>query len=232
MSNRGYLWVAGINIALDPITHLADFYRAVQKAYNYTHEAHNYAHDGGIFVLRTRFDQHIGKYIHDISEDEETLRDLDTVKDKKFFYLVHRNIVGVDQRFDRSGQTSEVDGALIRNHMGSSNSEIHHPKDIFTVDEYHVGFNPETYSEVVRGVVLNADTAYRFQQTHSSQEYTLQCLARRLLQQEILLKIFAPYIVWSEKNVRKYTQIGKDLLQHIDQSPLFSSQQLHYLAFV
>ena len=220
VSNPKYLWVAGINIALDPITRLADFYRAAHKAYNYGPDA-----DGGIFVLRTRLDQHIGKYVHDISEDEEDLRDLDTVNDKTFFHLVHRNIVGEDERWDRSGQTFGVDAALIRGHIGNPDS-LHHPKDIFTVDEYHVAFNPKTYSEVVRGVILNADAVYQYRLPRTNQEYTLQCLASRLRQQEFLLKVFAPYVEWSEKKVREYTQTGKYLLQHTDQIPLFSLQQL------
>jgi hypothetical protein len=226
VSHPKYLWVAGINIVLDPITHLADFHRAAQKSLAYSNA------DGGVFVLQAPVDQCIGKYIHDTSEDIETLRDFDTVDDKKFLHLVHRNTVGEDEHDDRSGKAFRIYGALVRRRnripdsVDAYTSDLYHPMDIFTVDEYHIGFSPETYSKVVQGVILNADTAYPFRAPRTAHEYVLQCLAARLRQQEFLLKVFAPYIVWSEKKVREYTQRGEDLVKHIDQSPLFSLRQL------
>lgn len=235
----GYIWVAGIDFHLDPISTLADFYSIIRKSSNYA--------DDGIFVVKTGTASFIDKAIWLYKGLRYREMDIDSPSDLHFLKLVDRNGEGEsswrrlrweDCWWEKAGV--DISPEMIREEWGIKRiipefqSRISIPTSkIYVADELHLSFDPQSYSSIVKGMIFNEDSLYPEKQVNdwnTTEDWKKFVLAKRFKMQEILVKAFRFLSVIKEtkpEELEKFKGIGKDLMNRAEEVTKVSFEQLN-----
>lgn len=237
-NSRGeYFFIASYDYQLDPITFLADLYSIAAKASAYSRE------NGGIFTLlaNDRKTLPVNKFI---SSNSLGFLPQDSNSDNTFLNLVGRQ---QNCRYARKVLSGWFDRDRGNNDHILNSQTILSTQDLLIANEYTRPFNPDTYDEVVKGVLAVNDLIFTepvlndfYEQTDLSmckedkalqaERYRRFVLGKRFRLQEIVIDAFKKLEVIKTSNSTHSWQelkvIGEDLMKSIDQVTQISVEKL------
>jgi hypothetical protein len=127
-----FVWVAGFRYPVNPVAQLADLLTMARKAFTYTKGK------GGVFVVDTTTAVPYGQSF----TAPVTGLPLDKAVHKRVFSLMERDGKGPWMTTTPDGRMAVAEEAFLN------------------VGEYHVHFNPETFGNIVKGLIWDKETLY------------------------------------------------------------------------